>query len=55
LARLVLRFDRRSTGRLRRLIDRLNEIEPRGEAAARAAAHEIVAAELPADSEGDED
>ena len=55
LPRLVLRFDRRSTGRLRRLIDRLNEIEPHGEAAARAAAHEIVAAELPADAEGDED
>ena len=55
LARLALRFDRRSTGRLRRLIDRLNETEPRGEAAALAAAHEIVAAEFPADAESEED
>ncbi|MBM4381937.1 MAG: LOG family protein [Deltaproteobacteria bacterium] len=54
LARLVLRFDRKSTGRLRRLIDRVNEIAPRGEAAARAAAHQIVPAEMPADAEREE-
>jgi hypothetical protein len=54
LARLVLRFDRKSTGRLRRLIDRVNEIIPRGDAAARAAAHQIVPAEMPAEAEGEE-
>jgi uncharacterized protein (TIGR00730 family) len=53
LARLVLRFDRKSTGRLRRLIDRINELEPSREAAARAAAHQIVEVE-PADAEGDD-
>ena len=47
LARLVLHFDRKSTGRLRRLIDRLNEIEPRAIAAPRPAPHQIVAAEMP--------
>jgi uncharacterized protein (TIGR00730 family) len=48
LARLLLHFDRKSTGRLRRLIDRVNEVEPRAEAAARAAVpHEIVPVELP--------
>jgi hypothetical protein len=47
LARLLLHFDRKSTGRLRRLIDRLNEITPRADAAARAAPHQIVPAELP--------
>jgi hypothetical protein len=55
LPRLVLRFDRKSTGRLRRLIDRINQIEPSGEAAARAAAHQIVAAEMPADDADDAD
>jgi hypothetical protein len=54
LARLVLRFDRKSTGRLRRLIDRVNEVTPKGDAAARAAAHQIVPAEMSADAEGEE-
>ncbi|HEY8121460.1 MAG TPA: LOG family protein [Myxococcota bacterium] len=54
LARLVLRFDRRSTGRLRRLIDRINEITPRADAAARAAAHQIVEADLPESAEREE-
>ncbi len=47
LARLVLHFDRKSTGRLRRLIDRLNETAPHADAGAGAAPHQIVAAELP--------
>jgi hypothetical protein len=45
MPRLVLRVDRgRNQGRLRRLIDRLNEIEPGAEAATRgpAATHQIV-------------
>jgi uncharacterized protein (TIGR00730 family) len=54
LARLVLHFDRRSTGRLRRLIDRINEITPRPDAAARAAAHQIVPAELSEAAESEE-
>jgi hypothetical protein len=54
LARLVLHFDRKSTGRLRRLIDRVNEITPRADAAARAAAHQIVPAEFPEAAEGEE-
>jgi len=54
LARLVLHFDRRSLGRLRRLIDRVNEITPRADAAARAAAHQIVPAELTEAAEGEE-
>jgi hypothetical protein len=54
LARLVLRFDRRSTGRLRRLIDRINEITPRTDAAAEAAAHQIVEADLPETAESEE-
>lgn len=56
LSRLVLRFDRKSTGRLRRLIDRINEITPRPTAAgaARAAAHQIVPAELPEAAEREE-
>ncbi len=51
LPRLVLHFDRRNQGRLRRLIDRLNETPPRAETAARAATHQIVAAELSAEAE----
>jgi hypothetical protein len=54
LARLVLRFDRRSTGRLRRLIDRINETAPRAEVAARAVAHQIVASELSDEAEREE-
>jgi hypothetical protein len=54
LVRLVLHFDRKSTGRLRRLIDRVNEITPRADAAARAAAHQIVPAEFPETAEGEE-
>ncbi len=57
LARLVLRFDRRSTGRLRRLIDRINEITPRAAAAAAAAVaapHQIVAEDLPEAAESEE-
>jgi uncharacterized protein (TIGR00730 family) len=54
LARLVLHFDRKSLGRLRRLIDRVNEITPRADAAARAAAHQIVPAELTEAAEGEE-
>jgi uncharacterized protein (TIGR00730 family) len=47
LARLALHFDRKSSGRLRRLIDRLNEIAPAAAERAGAAAHQIVPAELP--------
>jgi Possible lysine decarboxylase len=54
LARLVLHFDRKSLGRLRRLIDRINEITPRADAGARAAAHQIVPAELTEAAEGEE-
>jgi hypothetical protein len=54
LARLVLRFDRRSTGRLRRLIDRINETAPRADVAARAAVHQIVASELSDEAEREE-
>jgi hypothetical protein len=53
LARLVLRFDRKSTGRLRRLIDRVNDITPRAAAAA-AAPHQIVPAEMPERAEREE-
>ncbi len=54
LARLVLRFDRKSTGRLRRLIDRINDITPRAAAPERAAAHLIVPAELSDAAESEE-
>jgi hypothetical protein len=50
----VFQFDRRSTGRLRRLIDRINEITPSHDAAARAAAHQIVPAELTEAAEREE-
>jgi uncharacterized protein (TIGR00730 family) len=51
LARLALHFDRKSTGRLRRLIDRVNEIAPAAPERAGAAAHQIVPAELPETAE----
>ena len=54
LPRLVLHFDRKSTGLLRRLIDRVNEITPSAESAARAAPHQIVAAELTEAAETEE-
>jgi hypothetical protein len=55
LERLVLRFDRREVGRLRRLVDRLNE-RPEAPALPRAEAarHEIVAKPLPPESEDEE-
>jgi uncharacterized protein (TIGR00730 family) len=53
LARVTLAFDRRSQGRLRQLIDRLNEIEPR-EPVKPAAAHQILEAEISAEAEGEE-
>ena len=45
LPRIVLRFDRRSAGRLRQLIDRLNGFAP-APAAAPASPHEIIPARL---------
>jgi hypothetical protein len=54
LPRLVLHYDRKNTGRLRRLIDRLNDLAPAAEPAAGAAPHQIVPAEMPAEAERDE-
>jgi len=54
LPRLVLHYDRKNTGRLRRLIDRLNDIAPKTEPAAGAVPHQIVPAEMPADAEREE-
>ncbi len=53
LARVTLAFDRRSQGRLRQLIDRLNEIEP-SEPVKPAAAHQILEAEFGAEAESEE-
>jgi len=56
LARLVLHFDRKSMGRLRALIDRLNTLElPSLPVQPDASPHEIVAFELPMGGEGVED
>jgi len=54
LPRLVLHYDRKNTGRLRRLIDRLNDVAPKAEPAAGAAPHQIVPAEMPAEALRDE-
>jgi hypothetical protein len=54
LPRLVLHYDRKNTGRLRRLIDRLNDLAPKAEPAAGAAPHQIVPAEMPAEALRDE-
>jgi uncharacterized protein (TIGR00730 family) len=54
-ARVLLPFDRRSFGRLRLLIDRLNALVPEGEAAPlEASPHEIVAEPLPPAAEREE-
>jgi len=56
LARLVLHFDRKSMGRLRELIDRLNELELSPELALPdASPHEIVAVEISPGLEAAED
>jgi uncharacterized protein (TIGR00730 family) len=55
LARVVLRFDRREVGRLRQLVDRLNEaVAAPAPARADAALHEIVPKTLPPESEAEE-
>ncbi len=54
LARVVLRFDRRSVGRLRQLIDRLNQITPDAADGRDASFHQIVPQELPPEAESEE-
>jgi uncharacterized protein (TIGR00730 family) len=51
LPRIVLRFNRRSVGRLRQLIDRLNEFIVEEEVRPEAALHEIVEVPLTPDAE----
>ncbi len=50
LPRLVLAFDRRSAGRLRQLIDRLNALPAQAAGVPQASPHEIVALDLPDDA-----
>jgi uncharacterized protein (TIGR00730 family) len=53
--RLTLRFNRRDVGRLRQLIDRLNDlVDPRAVTPLEASPHEIVAEPLPAETLGAE-
>ncbi len=49
--RVLLRFDRKQMGRLRQLIDRLNQLAEPEVSASDAAPHEIVAAPLPPEAE----
>ena len=49
--RIALRFNRRSVGRLRQLIDRLNSFVGEPPPSGDASPHEIVAAELPPEAE----
>ena len=51
LPRILLRFDRRSVGRLRQLIDRLNSFATEPPDGRKAAAHEIVEVPLSEDAE----
>jgi uncharacterized protein (TIGR00730 family) len=54
--RLILRFNRRDVGRLRQLIDRLNDlVDPRAVAPQEASPHEIVAEPLPAETLADDE
>ena len=51
LPRIALRFDRHSIGRLRQMVDRMNEFVAEPEAVADAAPHEIVELPLSEDAE----